>query len=136
VEQLAKMVGLKRRQIAALARNGEIPSAIRPDGYHYEYPLTPELLNWIEWKRRQVEKSKQPVPKRHKETSGIISIRGMRHDLEIWRLRIEQEIDTWDDEVLEGVRLELTAFVDLHSRITKTQEARKSGRAFTLPLGR
>ena len=64
VEELAKRVGLKRRQIGQLARNGKIPGAIRPDGYHYVYSLTPELLDWIEWKRRQVERRKhQKVPK-------------------------------------------------------------------------
>ena len=70
LRSLQKELDLKRRQIAQLARNGKIPGAIRPDGYHYVYPLTPELFDWIEWKRRQVQRRKQPKSFQNKNEHG------------------------------------------------------------------
>ena len=90
VEELAKRVGLKRRQIAELARRGKIPGANRPDGYHYEYPVTPELLDWIEWKRRQVERRKQPDSESRKirTNTGVITIHGIRAEFDVWIRRV------------------------------------------------
>jgi len=60
VEQLAKLAGLKRRQIANLAKAGDVPGARRSsDGYHFEYPDTADLRLWSENKRRKTEERLQ-----------------------------------------------------------------------------
>jgi hypothetical protein len=85
------MIGLKRRQIAYLARNGQIPGAIRPDGYHYQYPVTPELLDWIKWKRRQVERRKHPgspESRKIRTDTGVITIHGIRGLFDVWIRRV------------------------------------------------
>src|SRR5437879_9611195 len=87
VEQLAKMVGLGRRQIAQLARDGKIPGVIRPNGYQNQYPLTPELLDWIPWKRRQVERRKHPdspESRKIRTNAGVITIHGIRAQFDVW----------------------------------------------------
>jgi hypothetical protein len=88
VEQLAELVGLKRRQIAYLAP--DIPGAIRPDGYHYEYRVTPELLDWIEWKRRKIQRRKRCVKtaKPKPTAAGVITLHGLRQEFDIWLRRI------------------------------------------------
>ncbi len=60
VEQLAKLAGLKRRQIANLAKAGDIPGARRSsDGYHFEYPDSADLRLWSENKRRKTQERLQ-----------------------------------------------------------------------------
>jgi hypothetical protein len=87
VEQLAELIGLKRRQIAYLAPI--IPGAVRPDGYHYEYRVTLELLDWIEWKRNKVERRRQSNRKPSSgKGSGIITIQGIRQEFDIWLRRV------------------------------------------------
>jgi hypothetical protein len=73
VEQLAKLAGLQRRQIANLARAGEIPGARRSaDGYHFEYPDAADLRLWIDNKRRQTEQRLQFLPpRRHYHRSKV-----------------------------------------------------------------
>ena len=87
VEQLAKMVGLKRRQIANLARDERIPDVTRPDGYHFQYRLTPELRDWIKRTRRQVEMSRLPKaakPSPKDKNRGVLSLHGISMEFEIW----------------------------------------------------
>src|SRR5215472_15718249 len=89
VEELAKRVGLKRRKIAELARDGKIPGAIQPDGYHYAYPLTPELLDWIEWKRRRVNQRQRSLKMPHpKLASGVITVQGIRMEFDLSMRRV------------------------------------------------
>jgi len=89
VEELAKEVGLKRRQIAELARRGKIPGAIRPDGYHYLYPVTAELLDWIAWKHHRVKQRRRPIEAaKPKAISGAITIQGIRQEFDIWSRRV------------------------------------------------
>lgn len=77
VDEVAKRVGLKRRQIANLARAGEINGARRsPDGYHFEYPVSKELLMWIS------EKKKSTIRQRQKPARKLASGRGiLPHDV-------------------------------------------------------
>lgn len=59
VAQIAKRTGLSRRQIAYLARAGKIPGVIRPNGYHYAYPDTIQLQDWMQDKRIATKLKKQ-----------------------------------------------------------------------------
>ena len=119
VEELAKRVGLKRRQIAKLARNGKIPGAIRPDGYHYEYRVTPELLDWIEWKRRRIQRRKQPESFQTRTNTGVITIQGLRQSFDIWKRRMGglDGILKMDPEYQQDILVELQAFAMLHHDI-------------------
>jgi hypothetical protein len=126
-EELAKRVGLKRRQIAELARRGKIANAIRPDGYHYVYPLTPELLDWIEWKRRQVKQRRRPIEAaKPKSTSGVITIHGIRQEFDIWFRRVGSfdEILKMESEYLQDIAGEIQPIARLHSRITQELRSR------------
>ena len=120
VEELADRVGLKRRQIAQLARDGKIPGAIRPDGYHFEYVVTPELLDWVEWKRRQVIRRKHPTERENRRTdSGVITIQGLRQTFEIWVRRVGRLNGILKMELEDqlDILIELDAFARLHSDI-------------------
>lgn len=93
VEQLAKQIGLKRRQVANLAKKGEIPGVIRPNGCHYQYPFTPALRDWIQRKRSEVKRRRvrgqSVVPQSARAlTRGISSIHGIRMEFEIWLRRV------------------------------------------------
>jgi hypothetical protein len=122
--QLAKMVGLKKSRIAQLAKTGRIPGAIRPNNYHFKFPLTPELRDWIDWKSRQVDQKKQP-PRETPRERPLVSIHGIRQEFDMWLSRIEPKIKGWNDELLEEARLELAAFVHFHKRIVAAQQARR-----------
>ena len=128
VEQLAELVGLKRRQIAYLARNKKIPDVICPNGYHYEYLVTPELLDWIEWKRRQIQRRKQPKTSKTKGNVGVITIQGMRQSFEIWKRRVGglEGILKMDPQRQQDILIELQAFARLYHDIlpgVKTEAA-------------
>jgi hypothetical protein len=119
VEQLARLVGLKRRQIAYLAKSGEIPSVIRPDGYHYQYFVTPELLDWIEWKRRQVRRRNQPKSFPTRTNTGVITVQGLRQSFDIWKRRVGglDGILKMEPECQRDILVELQAFARLHDDI-------------------
>jgi len=122
VEELAKRAGLKRRRIAQMARNGEIPGAIRLDGYHYTYPVTPELLDWIEWKHRKVQQRKHPAKTaKVKPTIGVITVHGMRQDFDIWKRRMGglDGILKLDPKARQDIMIELQAIASLHSDLAK-----------------
>ena len=125
VGQLAKMVGLQRRQIAYLAKKGRIPDAICLDGYHYQYPLTPELSDWIEWKRRQVEERKRvnsPESRETKTDREVITIRGFRRRFDVWLNRVGgvKGILKMDDELRREILGELRPFARLHQNIYRS----------------
>jgi hypothetical protein len=125
VEQLAKMVGLKRRQIAYLAKKGRIPDAICPDGYHYQYPLTPQLSDWIEWKHRLVERRKQansPESRRIGTDREVITIRNFRRRFDVWLNRVGgvKGILKKDDELRREILGELQPFARLHQNIYRS----------------
>jgi hypothetical protein len=91
VKQIARLTGLKRRRIAELARQGEIPGAIRRDGYHFEYRVSPSLFEWIEWKAARVEERKRPKPKQSpafNRMGGVLNIFGIRQEFDIWLRRV------------------------------------------------
>jgi hypothetical protein len=129
VEELAKRVLLKRRQIAQLARDGKIPGAIRPDGYHYVYPVTPELLDWIEWKRRRVQRRKQPVKKAKVNLeTGVITVQGIRMEFDLWLRRVGglDGILKMESEVLQDLVVEIQPIARLHWRINQELRQRVS----------
>jgi excisionase family DNA binding protein len=129
VEELAKRVGLKRRQIAELARNGKIPGATRLDGYHYVYPITSELLEWIEWKRRRVKQRQRPVKTAHpKLASGVITIQGIRMEFDLWLRRVGglDGILKMESEVLQDLVVEIQPIARLHWRINQELRQRDS----------
>ncbi len=120
VEELAKTLGLRRRQIAELARDRKIPGAIRLDGYHYAYPVTPDLLDWIEWKRHKVNQRKRAIEQaRPKPTSGLITIQGIRQSFDVWKRRVGglNGILKMDRECQQDILVELQAFARLHQDI-------------------
>ena len=122
VEELAKRVGLKRRRIAQMARNKEIPGATRPNGYQYIYPATPELLDWIEWKRRKVQQRKQRNgTSRVKLTTGVITIQGIRQEFDIWLRRVGgiDGILKMGPECSKDIATELRAIARLYWQLTK-----------------
>ena len=125
VGQLAKMVCLQRRQIAYLAKKKRIPDAICPDGYHYKYPLTPELLDWIEWKRGLVERRKRansPESRRTRTHREVITIRGFRRRFDVWLNRVGgvEGILKMDDELRREILGELQPFARLHQNIYRS----------------
>jgi hypothetical protein len=129
VEELAKSVELKRRQIAELARNGKIPGAIRPDGYHYVYPVTPELLDWIEWKRRRVQQRKQRVKKAKVNLeTGVITVQGIRQEFDILLRRLggRDGILKMESEILKDLVVEMQPIARLHSQINQELRQRDS----------
>ena len=91
VEQLSKLVGLQRRQVANLARKEKVPGVTRPNGWHYQYRMNPDLRIWIQVKRSEVARKKRPpaIPnaKRH-PMGGLASVHGIRADFEIWLRRV------------------------------------------------
>lgn len=123
------MTGLKRRQVATLARAGEIPGVERPDGCHYQYARTSELLEWIAWKRQRVATSRRPLPlKISKKGHGFYSPYGIRRDFDIWLRKVKPQMACWNDEDLEVVRLELSAIARFYSRIVQMQKSRNASR--------
>lgn len=119
--QLAKFVGLKRRQIANLARrkkeDGGIPGVFRPHGYQFRFRLTTELRKWIKAKRQQVRKSRRPRPIKLKRNVGIITIHGIRQEFDIWLRRIKPELENMDFGELEEIHGELIAFVEFNEKL-------------------
>lgn len=74
VELVAKMAGLKKRQIQRLAAEGEIPSTAKhQNGYHRIYFDTPELRAWA--KNKRLKKGKQKKEKREVPPFPIQSLR-------------------------------------------------------------
>ena len=119
VEELAKRTGLKRRRIAQLAADGKIPGAVRLNGYHFVYPLTPKLLDWIEWKRHQVQRRKQPKIFKTKTNAGVITIQGIRQEFDIWKRRVGglNGILKMDPECQQDILVELQALPRLYHDI-------------------
>jgi len=129
VEELAKRIGLKRRQVAYLARKGEIPDVICVDGYHKAYPLTPANLGYIDWKRQKVKERKQPKTKGGgKKTTGVITIQGIRQEFDIWFRRAGRldGILKIESEYLEDIIREIQPIARLHSRIIQELRSRDS----------
>lgn len=124
MKQLAKMTGLQRRQIANLARKGDIEGATRRDGYHFEYPVTPELLDWIDEKRRRVAQRKQlkSSAKSPKESGGFLNVYGLRRNFEIWFSRVgraEGVLKMRPDEIQDVVD-EIRPIALLYQRLTQS----------------
>jgi hypothetical protein len=129
VEELAKRVGLKRRQIAELARRGKIPGAIQPDGYHYVYPITRELLDWIEWKRLKVQQRKRRVKKAKVNLeTGVITVSGIRQEFDIWLRRVDgvHGVLKMESEILQDLVVEMQPIARLHWRINQELKQRGS----------
>ena len=118
-EELAKRLGLKRRQVAYLAP--EIPDVIRPDGYRNMYPLTPANLDWIEWKRRKVQQRKRPTKTvKLKSNSGVITIQGIRQEFDVWFRRVGgiDGILQMSPEHRRDIVLEIQPIARLYSELT------------------
>jgi hypothetical protein len=112
-----------------MARNGEIPGAIRLDGYHYKYPVTPELLDWIEWKRRKVQQRKRPVKEaKLKWNIGVTTIQGIRQEFDVWLRRVGgiDGILKMPPECLEDIVIEIQPIEKLHSQIMQALTKRDS----------
>ena len=99
VGQIEKLTGLKRRQIANLARRRAIPGArLSANGYHYEYPVSRALRDWIMWKEFEISRRKQcklseadkesPLmpesPEPNSRQTGIANLPGIRQMFDVW----------------------------------------------------
>ena len=132
--QLAGLVGLKPRQIANLARDGKIPGAFRPNGRQFQYRITPELLEWIQWKRNRVKQSKQPQCRKYslrtlerQKGFGLNSMHGIRADFDNWSRRVggSDGILKMEPECIEEIIGELQPIARLLDRLKGALEARK-----------
>ena len=67
VKWLAAYIGISRRELANLARNGKIPDVVRSsNGYNYDWTKDPAALAaWIR-DRRRFRKGNRKRPKKHK----------------------------------------------------------------------
>jgi hypothetical protein len=122
VEQIAKMTGLKRRQIAYLARKDDFPRVARPDGYHNEYPVTPQLLAWIARKKQKVANRKRPKARRKpNRASGIISVHGLYFEFQIWLRRVggADGIMTMQRDEIQEILGEIRPVVALYHELTQ-----------------
>ena len=95
VEDVARHCGLKRRQIANLARDGKIDGARRSaDGYHFEYPDTEKLRTWIAWKRQAIRRRQAPV--KNPRNDGVPSPHAVAVHFMFWRREIGESWKTMD----------------------------------------
>ena len=115
VRQLEKLTGLKRRQIANLAKYRDIPGArLSANGYHYEYPDSEALREWIMWKQLEVKQRKirklkpgAEWPQNNPAKSGIANLPGIRMEFDMWHQRAtsNRPLEKWTSEaLLEAVR--------------------------------
>lgn len=67
VTQVALLTGLRRRQVAVLARDGRIPDATRPDGWHYQYNDTLALRAWMSEYKKATALRRKPTQEKLSE---------------------------------------------------------------------
>ena len=125
--ELARLVGLQRRQVAYLARQGAIPGAFRPYGNQFRFTVTSELENWIEWKCLQVSRSRQSLPSENRKMNvGVIAIHGLRDDFERWRRRMEPVIPELKSDDIHEILVQLSGLADFYGRLKSIEEAHKN----------
>jgi hypothetical protein len=128
VEVIAELTGLKRRQIANLARQMKIPGVSRPNGYHYQYELTADLRCWIEEKQNRVEKRKLPnAPGKQRPTdTGLASIHSARMMFDIWLRKIGglDGILGLPPESIRDVMVEIRPIAMLYFQIEEGQKSK------------
>ena len=137
VEELAKLAGVKRRQIANLARAGEIPGArSAPNGYHFEYPDTPELRAWIKQKRRVASERAQlrrlPAPVKWYSARADVDMQ-LPRKLTLaffgWYEWMQQNrpLHRWNEEELLELKRQLTVFNTAYEAVARqVRESSKS----------
>jgi hypothetical protein len=137
VEKLAKLAGVKRRQIANLARAGEIPGArSAPNGYHFEYPDTPELRSWIKQRRRVASERSQlrrlPAPVKWYSARADVDMQLPRKLAETffgWYEWMKQNrpLHRWSEEDLRALKSRLAVFNTAYEAVAKqVKESAKS----------
>ncbi len=129
VMQVAKLYGLKRGQIANLARRGRIPGAVRgPDGVHFQYPDTTELRKEAKAaKTRSLEAGKRLFPpsralKGAKE-GGVGSPHAVRQQFDFWRREIGDRWETLPPEQIEDLHALLLPIAELVWRLERSLRA-------------
>src|SRR5882757_9351456 len=131
VGQIAKLTGLKRRQIAILARQRRIPGArLSANGYHYEYPVSEELRDWIKRNALRVQKRKKPKEFKEKEGphQGIVTVQGIYMAFEIWQRRFatgHYPFEKWPSADLNALLLELVPIAHLCTKINRILNSRQ-----------
>jgi hypothetical protein len=135
VEEIAKLAGVKRRQVANLARRGEVPGARRAsNGYHFEYPDSPALRLWIKRKRRLAKERQQLFaaprwyyPKGDVDMKLPRKLAGAFSEWKFW-MRENQPFHRWEDEKLRALEWELGTFNEAYETVKKLLKQRSNQR--------
>lgn len=130
VEEVAKLAGLKRRQVAYLATAGEIPGAkLSRNGYHFEYPDTPELRTWAKSRRRLARERKRTF--KAPRLFDRVYIAKWDDDMQLprriaraftdWKLWMYQHkpLSGWKAEKLEALQSELATFDEAYQSVRR-----------------
>ena len=126
VQQVAKIIGLKRRAVAYLAKKRDIPDVTSTDGCHYAYRNTPRFRNWAERKRREVKAKKRPLIFRTQRNDvGVLTIQGIRMEFDIWLRKVGQleGILKMEEEIQDEILRELEGFALLFKDILKSRDS-------------
>jgi len=133
---------LKRRQIANLARRRAIPGArLSANGYHYEYPVSRALRDWIMWKEFEIRRRKQcklseadkesPLmpesPEPNSRQTGIANLPGIRQMFDVWHKHATavHPIEKWPIKRLFEVAIDISPIAVFATEIREILESRK-----------
>ena len=130
VNEVAKLAGVKRRQVAYLARAGEIPGArLSADKYHFEYADTPALRVWAKNKRRlakerlMIFRSPRPYDRFYypKGDSDLKLPRRIARAFTNWKLWMYQHrpFHGWPEYKLQALKRELETFDEASEKLEK-----------------
>jgi hypothetical protein len=127
VETVARLAGLKKRQVQNCARTGEIPGVLRAaNGYHLAYPDTPELRLWCKQKRRIARERAQgrPTPVRWYSPRRDVDLQLPQklavafHEWNSW-MRENQPLHGWEEQKLRALKTELEVFHTVYEAVAK-----------------
>lgn len=133
---VAKLAGLKMRQLANLASAGEIPGVLRAaNGYHFSYPDTPALRVWASRKRRLAKERAQSLPATasYYYPRADVDLQRPRqlatafHEWKTW-MRANDPFHGWEDARLRALSNELATFREASERIAKLLKQRSDAR--------
>ena len=133
---VAKLAGVKMRQLANLARAGEIPDVRRAvNGYHFAYSDTPALRVWASRKRRLAKERAQSLPTAasYYYPRADVDLQRPRqlatafHEWKTW-MRANDPFHGWEEARLRALWNELATFREASERIAKLLKQRSDAR--------
>ena len=128
--QVANLYGLKRGQIANLARRGKIPGVVRgPDGVHFQYPDTPELREAAKAaKTRSLEAGQRLFPPSRQlkgaAAGGVGSPHAVRQQFDFWMREIGGRWETLPADQLRALHAMLRPITEFGLRLERAVLAR------------